>query len=79
MPAPRRGFRPSPGDLERASTREHGPESGGQVANVLGARPGQLERQGVSPSGLDFDLSRGEVPVEHFGHAIIEVGHVAVE
>ena len=46
---------------------------------MLGARPGHLERHGVRPSGVEFDVPRVEVPVEHFGHAIVEVGDVAVE
>jgi hypothetical protein len=67
------------GDVESASTGEHGTKSGREIAKVLGARPGHLESHGVRPSGVDFDVSRGEVPVEHFGHAIVEVGDVAVE
>src|SRR6058998_3353241 len=49
------------------------------TSKVLGARPGHLERHGVRPSGVDFDVARVDVPVEHFGHAIVEVGDVAVE
>ena len=70
---------PAFGLVERASTGEHGTKSGRETANVLGARPGHLERHGVRPSGVEFDVSRGEVPVEHFGHAIVAVGDVAVE
>jgi len=70
---------PALGDVESASTGEHGTKSGRETAKVLGARPGHLERHGVRPSGVDFDVPRGEVPVEHFGHAIVEVGDVAVE
>jgi hypothetical protein len=46
---------------------------------VLGARPGHLERHGVRPSGVEFDIPRTGLPVEHFGHAIVAVGNVAVE
>src|SRR5829696_865175 len=70
---------PAVGDLERASTGEHGTKFGPETAKVVGARPGHLERHGVRPSGVEFDVPRGEVPVEHFGHAIVEVGDVAVE
>jgi hypothetical protein len=41
--------------------------------------PDTLNVMGSDPSGVDFDVARGEVPVEHFGHAIVEVGDVAVE
>ena len=68
---------PAVGDLESASTGEHGTKSGRQTAKVLGARPGHLERHGVRPFGVDFDVPRVEVPVEHFGHAVVEVGDVA--
>jgi len=70
---------PALGDVEGASAGEHGTKSGRETAKVLGARPGHLERHGVRPSGVDFDVARGEVPVEHFGHTIVEVGDVAVE
>jgi hypothetical protein len=33
----------------------------------------------AASSGVNLDVPRVEVPVEHFGHAIIEVGDVAVE
>src|SRR5437016_6068689 len=70
---------PAVGDLEGASAREHGTKFGCETAKVLGARPGHLERHGVRPSGVDFDVARVDVPVEHFGHTIVEVGDVAVE
>src|SRR5512146_2274159 len=70
---------PAMGDVERASTGEHGTKFGREAAKVLGARLGNLERHGVRPSGVDFDVSGVEVPVEDFGHAVIEVGDVAVE
>jgi len=70
---------PALGDVERASTGEHGAKFGPETAKVLGARPGHLERHGVRPSGVEFDVPRSGVPVEHFGHAIVEVGDVAVE
>src|SRR3954470_22419363 len=70
---------PTLGDFESASTGEHGTKSGDETAKVLGARPGHLERHGVRPSGVNFDVARGEIPVEHFGHAIIEVRDIAVE
>ena len=59
------------GDVEIASTGEHGTKSGRETAKVLGARPGHLKRHGVRTSGVDFAVPRGEVPVEHFGHAIV--------
>jgi hypothetical protein len=67
------------GDVEGASTGEHGAKFGSETAKVLGARPGHLECLGVRPSGAEFDVPRSGVSVEHFGHAIIEVGDVAVE
>src|SRR4051812_39885030 len=70
---------PALGDVEGASTGEHGTKFGPETAKVLGARPGHLERHRVRPSGVEFDVARGEVPVEHFGHTIVEVGDVAVE
>jgi len=70
---------PSLGDVESPSTGEHGTKSGRETAKVLGARPGHLERHGVRPSGMDFDVPRVEVPVEDLGHAIVEVCDVAVE
>src|SRR5215208_4348799 len=70
---------PALGEVESASTGEHGTKSGRETAKVLGARPGHLERHGVRPSGVDFDVPRAEVPVEHFGYAIVAVGNEAVE
>jgi hypothetical protein len=70
---------PALGNVESASTGEHGTKSGRETTEVLGARPGHLERHGVRTSGVDFDVPRGEVPVEHFGDAIVEVGDVAIE
>lgn len=70
---------PALGDVESVSTGEHGPKFGRETAQVLGARPGYLERHGIRASGVDFDVPRGEVPVEHFGHAIVEIGDVAIE
>src|SRR5438093_6610991 len=70
---------PAVGDVEGASAGEHGTKSGRETAKVLAARPGHLERHGVRPSGVDFDVARVQVPVEHFGHTIVEVGDVAVE
>src|SRR5215203_2029111 len=70
---------PALGDLESASTGEHGTKLGPQTAKVLGARLRHLEGHGVRPSGLEFDVPRGDVPVEHLGHAIVAVGDVAVE
>src|SRR5512145_941686 len=64
---------PAVGDVERASTGEHGTKFGPETAKVLGARPGHLERHGVRPSGVEFDIARVDVPVEHFGHPIVEV------
>jgi hypothetical protein len=46
---------------------------------MLGARPRHLEGHGVRSSGVEFDVARVEVPVEHFGHAIVAVGDVPVE
>jgi hypothetical protein len=66
-------------DVEGASTSEHGTEFGPETAKVLGARPGHLERPGVRPSGVKFDVPRIPVPLEHLGHAIVEVGDVTVE
>jgi hypothetical protein len=37
----------------------------------------ERERHGVRPAGMDLDVARG-VPVEHFGHAIIEIGDVSL-
>src|SRR3989442_15012828 len=65
---------PAVGDVESASAGEHGTKSGREIAKVLGARPGHLERHGVRPSGVDFDVARVQVPVEHFGHTIVKVG-----
>ena len=65
--------------VEGASTGEHGTKTGRETAKVLGARLGHLECHGVRPSCVDFDVPRVEVPVEHFGHAIVEVCDVAVE
>jgi hypothetical protein len=70
---------PAVRDVERASAGEHGTEFGPKTAKVLGARRGHLERHGVRPSGVEFDVAGVEVPVEHFVHAIVEVCHVAVE
>src|SRR3990172_2892290 len=70
---------PTLGLLERAPTGEHGAESGDKTAQVRGARLGDLEGYGVRPSGGDFDAPRAEVPVEHFGHAIVVVRNEAVE
>src|SRR3989441_7065297 len=70
---------PALGDFEGTSAGEHGTKSGRETAEVLGARLGHLERHGVRPSGVDFDVARVDVPVEHFGHAIVKVGDVAVE
>ena len=69
---------PALGDVERASPGEHGTKSGRETAKVLGARLGHLECHGVRASGVDLDVPRREVPVEHFGHAVVEVGDVAV-
>src|SRR3954463_4642202 len=44
-------------DVESTSTGEHGTKSGRETAKVLGARPGHLERHGVRPSGVDFDVA----------------------
>lgn len=52
---------PALGDIESASTGEHGTKYGRETAEVFGARPGHLERHGVRPSGVDFDVPRGEV------------------
>ena len=70
---------PALGDVERASAGEHGAEPGRESADVLGARPGHPERHGVRPSGVDLDVPRGGVPVEHLGHAVVGVGDVAIE
>ena len=70
---------PALGDVERASTGEHGTKFGPETAKVLGARPGHLERHGVRPSGVDFDVARADIPVKYFGHAVVAVGDVAVE
>src|SRR5262245_15696996 len=69
---------PAMGNVESASTGEHGTKSGRETPKVLGARRGHLERHGVRPSDVEFDVPRVEVPIEHFGHAIVEVGDVAV-
>src|SRR5688572_18179025 len=58
---------PALGDVERASTGEHGAKSGNETAKVFGAPPGHLERHGVRPSGVELDVPRVEVPIEHFG------------
>src|SRR5438094_2458035 len=70
---------PAVGNVEGAATGEHGTKFGPESAEVLGARPGHLERHGIRPPSVEFDVARVEVPVEHFGHAIVEVGDVAVE
>jgi diaminopimelate decarboxylase len=70
---------PATGDVESTATGEHGTKFGPETAKVLGAPLGHFERHGVRPSGVEFDVPRGEVPVEHFGDAIIDVGDVAVE
>jgi hypothetical protein len=70
---------PALGDIESASTGEHGTKSGRETAKVLGARPRDRRRHGVRPSGVDFNVARGEVSVEHFGHAIVAVGYVAIQ
>ena len=69
---------PSLGDVEGASAGKHGTQFGDETVKVLGARPGHAKRHGVRSSNGDFNVA-GEVPVEHFGHAIVEVGDVAVE
>ena len=46
---------PAVGNVEGASTGEHGTKFGPETAKVLGARPGHLERHGVRPSGAEFD------------------------
>jgi hypothetical protein len=70
---------PALGDVERAAPGEHRTKSGRETANVLGARPDTLNVMGCSTPGVDFDVPRVEVPVEHFGHAIAPVGNVSVE
>src|SRR5262245_39634466 len=70
---------PAVGDLERTPTGQHGAKFGPEIAKVLGARFGHLERHRVRPAGVEFDVSRIEVPVEQFGHAVVEVGDEAVE
>lgn len=70
---------PSMGDVEGAPAGEHGTKFGRETAKVVGARPGDAERHRVRSSGADFNVARGEVPIEHFGHAIVEVRYVAVE
>src|SRR5262245_47867588 len=52
---------PAVGDLESASTGEHGAKPGREAAKVLGTRPGHLERHGVRPSRVEFDVPRIEV------------------
>jgi hypothetical protein len=49
MPVPKRDFRPSLGDVERASTGEHGTKFGPETAKVLGARPDTLNVIGSDP------------------------------
>jgi hypothetical protein len=44
------------GLVERASTGEHGTKSGREIANMLGARLRHLERHGIRPSGVEFDV-----------------------
>jgi hypothetical protein len=70
---------PSFGFVEGASASEHGTKFGPESAKVLRARPGHLERHGIRPAGVEFDVPRVDVPVEHLGHAIVRVGDVAVE
>src|SRR6266545_3032499 len=77
--SPRMISAPASGDFEGTSAGEHCTKFGCETANVLGARLGHLERHGVRSSSVDFDVPRGEVPVEHLGHAIVEIGNVAVE
>src|SRR4029078_6504459 len=50
-----------------------------ETAQVLGARRGHLERHAVRPAGVELDVPRFEVPVDHPGHAVVEIGDVAVE
>jgi hypothetical protein len=69
---------PSLGFVEGASAGEHGAKFGYETVKVLGARTGHAKRHGVRSSNGDFNVA-GEIPVEHFGHAIVEVGDVAVE
>src|SRR5262249_30653445 len=63
---------PAVGECERAATGEHGAKPGREGARVLGARRGPLERHGVRPASVEFDVPRREVPVEHFGYAVVE-------
>ncbi len=77
--SPRVVSAPSFGFIEGASAGQHRTKPGREAANVLGARRGHLERHGVRHTGVYLDLARVDVPVEHFGHAIVEVGDVAVE
>jgi len=67
------------GFIEGASAGEHGTKFGYETVKVVGARLRHVKRHCVRSSGVDFNVARGGVPVEHFGHAIIEVGDVAVE
>jgi len=38
-----------------------------------------MERHGVGSTGADFDVAGREIPVEHFGNAVVEIGDVAVQ
>ena len=70
---------PAFGLVEGASTGEHGTKFGPEAAKVPGARRGHLERHGVRPAGVEFGVTGAHVPVEYFGHAIVEVGDETVE
>src|SRR5215510_5181144 len=45
---------PAVGDLERTPTGQHGTKFGPEIAKVLGARFGHLERHRVRPAGVEF-------------------------
>ena len=45
------------GFVESASAGEHGTKLGPETAEVLGARRGHLERHGVRPAGVEFDVT----------------------
>lgn len=65
--------------VEGAAAGEDGAETGPEAAEVGGGGGGDFKGHGVGAAGGEFDVTRGEVPVEDFVHAVIGVGDEAVE
>src|SRR5687768_16131767 len=57
---------PAIGDVERTPPGERGAELGPERAKMLGAGRRHLERHGISPARVELDVTRVDVPVEHF-------------